>query len=123
MCLFDYIVVSYIGFCKIEFHGSSESDHRIDVFSFGLVLLHMATGQSPEDKMQSSGLDPVTIARLVMEGESIPVPDEAALARHSDLVRVAQYCVAMTPNERSSMAEATEDFWPNFCLTTTIDSF
>ena len=79
------------------------------MFSFGLVLLHMATGQSPEDKMRSAKLDAQRIIDLVKAGESIPVPGEAALAKHGDLVRVAQYCVEMTPNERSSMVEATED--------------
>ena len=87
------------------------SDHRIDVFSYGLVLLHMLTGVSPSDVFASAVASRVGVVHtdLVMELAAVPAVDDDVASANAQLVGVAQRCVDRQPTHRPSMLDVLRD--------------
>eukprot|EP01134_Creolimax_fragrantissima_P003023 CFRG3023T1 len=79
-----------------EILRNEKASKRADVYSFGVVLWEMLTGQEP-----FANMDPMSIAWVVMDGETLPIPTGTPEPFKSLLTQ----CFNTEPQDRPDFAE------------------
>jgi len=69
-------------------------DSRSDIFSFGILLYRMITGEPPFE-----GKDRVSVLAKILEGRHIPVREKTT-GIPAELERIIDKCLHKDPNDR-----------------------
>lgn len=86
-----------IGYMAPEQMAAEELDQRADIFSFGVMLYHMFTGQMPFGENSMTAL-------MIMSGELLPDPAERVDGLPATLAEVLRRATALNIDERPNTA-------------------
>ncbi|CAN6476420.1 unnamed protein product [Victoria cruziana] len=107
-------VAGSCGYIAPECGYTSKVDQRIDIYSFGVVLMELVTGKKPLEPEFGDGVDIVEwILRMVRSKVGIEQaldPNIAGQCRHVQeemllVLRIALLCTAKQPKDRPSMRD------------------
>ncbi|KAF3789516.1 Leucine-rich repeat receptor-like protein kinase [Nymphaea thermarum] len=107
-------VAGSCGYIAPECGYTSKVDQRIDIYSFGVVLMELVTGKKPLEPEFGEGVDIVEwILRMVRNKVGIEQaldPNIAGQCRHVQeemllVLRIALLCTAKQPKDRPSMRD------------------
>ena len=114
--------ISLIVFVNVnaEYGMSEEISSKGDVYSFGVLLLQMITGQSPTDKNFSDGASLHEFVSRAFPDNICDVIDQTMLEDDSNaqevikncvipLVRIGLSCSMTSPNERPDMGQVSTE--------------
>ncbi|XP_010550315.1 PREDICTED: leucine-rich repeat receptor-like protein kinase PXL1 [Tarenaya hassleriana] len=109
------VVAGSYGYIAPEYGYTMKIDVKIDIYSFGVVLLELITGKSPLDSSFGESVDIVEWVRRKMENnnegmEQVLDPSVAGDCRHVIeemllVLRIALLCTAKLPKDRPSIKD------------------
>ncbi|KAH9310822.1 hypothetical protein KI387_025857, partial [Taxus chinensis] len=105
-----------LGYLAPEYAMWGKASESCDVYSFGILLLELATGKKPIEKIGNSGTKRTIIdwaLPLVLEGKYDQLADPKLQGKYNEeelkrVVHVATMCAQNGPEKRPTMLEAVD---------------